>query len=183
MVAGLAAAAVVLLRMRKRTGTEQTEPATPPTARVEPRTQPAGPDAGRPAARPPLAPPMDPDRPRTPAAPQFVKLNLVTSPSGASVFLNGKELGKTPLLDKKIPRGEQELVFVIKKRHHRDREIRVVPRKNINLSGIRLKRGRRGRPGREGSTRPRDMDTRPVRTGGRTGLEGLKDPFSRKKPR
>jgi serine/threonine protein kinase len=119
--------------------------------------------------------------------PGVVKLTVRTTPPGASVYLGGKLLGKTPLDRYEVRFDESEQRLLIKRARYRtvslpliadrDRKIsRRLKRRRARRDPDRRDRGRapdrdrgRGRTSR-GMTRPRDQMSR-------EGLGELKDPF------
>jgi len=88
-------------------------PATaPPAAARAPLTPPAPPKLAHQALPPPPPPPSPPPPPPPPTA---VRVQIITHPSDATVYLDGKRLGRTPF-DESLAADPTKHVFKLKRR-------------------------------------------------------------------
>jgi len=116
--------------------------------------------------------------PRPRPAPGTVHLDLRSIPNGATVYLNNKPAGRTPL-SRDIAVGTRDVTAAFVKEGYRPQQRRFRPQKDIALT-VLLVRARPVRaPPRPGTLRPRPVPVRP-RPGNPLG--DLKDPFAPMKP-
>lgn len=70
--------------------------------------------------------------------PKFVELNLSTEPAGADVYLKEKKLGQTPLSGHPLRYATTGITLLLRMKGYKDREIMVLPSKDVNLQSIKL---------------------------------------------
>ncbi|WP_428263348.1 serine/threonine-protein kinase [Haliangium sp.] len=80
-----------------------------------------------------------------------VLITIASRPRGAQVYLDGERIGRTPLERFPVARGDQPLVFELRKRGYQDGRLEVLPDGDDEFA-VELTRRRSG--GRAGANRP-----------------------------
>jgi serine/threonine-protein kinase len=138
------------------------DPPAVPAAPPPPPPQPSVP-ASQPVATPSPAVPTPAVPQEQPTVASLVQLKMVSEPSGAKVYREGKLLGRTPLTEQLSRQGE-ELEFVLKARGYRDYVLRFVPEADGTHRAVLRRRSRRPS---KGKNQP------PQKNGQSSGQQGL----------
>jgi hypothetical protein len=111
--------------------------AAPDAAPVEPETEPAAEPAPEPAAEPAPEPAAEPAPPRPPKASGACAITFTSTPSGATVSVGRKKLGKTPLTTE-LPCKRTSATF--SRPRYQDEVKAFTPKKGTSKVSVRLDR-------------------------------------------